>query len=90
MSQYIAVFASLNQTALLKRALYREGIFVDMQRTPHCLASTGCGFALRSNQAELSAIEEQCRKLAITHGGIFEVDEASGAYSLRIESQARQ
>ena len=89
MSQYIVVFASLNQTALLKRALYRQGIFSDMLRTPHCLASTGCSFALRCGAAELSALEEQCRILAISHGGVFEVEAESGTYSLRIERPAR-
>lgn len=85
MSQYVAVFASLNQTALLKRALYREGIFADMLRTPHCLASTGCSFALSCDGTELVALEAQCQRLAIAHGGIFERDAVSGVYRPRGE-----
>ena len=72
MPDCLVVFASLNHVALLKRALYRNGVFVEMQRTPHCLSATGCGFALRCSAPELSAIEEQCRCLAIAPGGAFE------------------
>ena len=48
----LVVFASLNQVALLKRALNREGVYVDMLRTPRCLlplvAALPCGANLRT------------------------------------------
>ncbi len=72
MPDCLVVFASLNQVALLKRALYRVGIVAEMLRTPHCLSLTGCSFALRCSPSELAAIEEQCRSLAIAPGGAFE------------------
>lgn len=72
MPNIVVVFASLNQVALLRRALNRQGVFVDLLRTPHCLSATGCSFALRCAQSELPAIEEQCLRLTISYGGIFE------------------
>lgn len=83
MSHIVVVLASLNQTALLKRALYRQGIFVDMMRTPRCLSSTGCSFALKCNQSEFASLEEQCRNLGITHGGVFEENEDSACGEYR-------
>jgi hypothetical protein len=72
MARFLVVFASLNQVALLKRSLYRRGVFVEMQRTPHCLSTTGCGFALRCKHSELQLLGEECRRLKTSPGGIFE------------------
>jgi len=69
---YLAVFASLNQVALLKRVLYREGIYADMVRTPQCYASTGCSFALRCRSSDIPILREACRKWSVEPGGIFE------------------
>jgi hypothetical protein len=66
------VFASLNQVALLKRSLYRMGVFVEMQRTPLCLSVTGCGFALRCERPELALLQRKCKELMIEPGGSFE------------------
>lgn len=71
MARCLAVFGSLNQVALLKRALYREGVYVEMVRTPHCFASTGCSFALRFDPLELPLLQEMCRQRKIEPGGIF-------------------
>jgi hypothetical protein len=67
----LVVFASLNQVALLKRALYRDGVYVEMVRTPHCYSFSGCSFALRCQLDELSLLEELCRKWKIEPGGVF-------------------
>jgi hypothetical protein len=75
MAGYLAVFASLNQVAFLKRALYREGIYVEMMRTPQSLSATGCSFAVRCHHAEIPSIKEACRKWNIELGGIFEETE---------------
>lgn len=72
MERRLAVFASLNQVALLKRALHREGIYAEMLRTPRCLAHTGCSYALRCNIEELAMLEELCDKWKIDLGGVFE------------------
>lgn len=72
MTRYLAVFASLNQVALLKRVLYREGVYLEMLRTPQGLSSTGCSFAVRCQPAELSLLREACRKWKIAPGEIFE------------------
>lgn len=74
MPECLVVFASLNQVALLRRALFRRDVFVDMERTPQCLASTGCGFALRCHPSDLLAIDEECRGLSIVPGGTFQQD----------------
>lgn len=71
MDRCLAIFASLNQVALLKRGLYREGVFVEMVRTPHCFVSTGCSFALRFDPLELGLLQEMCRQWKIEPGGIF-------------------
>lgn len=71
----LAVFASLNQVALLKRALYREGKYVEMVRTPHCFSSTGCSFALRFDLPDMPLLLEMCEKWKIKPGGIFEEPE---------------
>lgn len=71
MSSCLVVFASLNQVALLKRSLYRMGVYVEMQRTPHCLSTTGCGFALRCERSELPLLQTKCKELTIEPGGIF-------------------
>jgi len=67
----LAVFASLNQVALVKRALHREGVRAEMLRTPRCLAHTGCSFALRCEDSEIALLEEICRKWRIELGGVF-------------------
>jgi len=67
----LVVFASLNQVALLKRALYRDGVYVEMVRTPHCYSFSGCSFALRCQLDELSLLEELCGKWKIEPGGVF-------------------
>lgn len=77
MARQLAVFASLNQVALLKRALYREGVYVEMVRTPRCYSSTGCSFALRCQTAELPLLDRICRQWKIEPGGIFEEPEVS-------------
>jgi hypothetical protein len=68
----LVVFASLNQVALLKRALNREGVYVDMLRTPRCLSSTGCSFAVRCQPADMAPLLQACRKWKIEPGGVFE------------------
>lgn len=72
MAGCLVVFASLNQVALLKRALYREGVYVEMLRTPRCLSSTGCSFAVRCQPADMAPLLQTCRKWKIEPGGIFE------------------
>ena len=67
----LAVFASLNQVALLKRALQREGVYVEMLRTPRCYAHTGCSFALRCRDEDLALLEKACAQWKIEPGGIF-------------------
>jgi hypothetical protein len=71
MAQKLTVFASLNQVALVKRALYREGVQVEMLRTPRCLSHTGCSFALRCSAEAIALLEEVCRKWKIEVGGTF-------------------
>lgn len=83
MPSCIVVFASLNQVALLKRSLIRQGVFVDMLRTPHCLSSTGCSFALRCERRQIVAIEEACGKLAISPGGTFKESVHDGGVEYR-------
>jgi len=68
------VFPSLNQVALVKRALLRKGVYVDMTRTPQCLSSTGCSFGLRCSERELSLLREACAAAHIQLGGLFEED----------------
>ncbi len=75
MPRRLAVFASLHQTALLKRALYRQGVYVEMVRTPRCYSSTGCSFALRCQTAELPLLDALCREWKIQPGGVFEEPE---------------
>jgi hypothetical protein len=74
MTRYLAVFPSLNQVALVKRALLPEGVYVDMTRTPQCLSSTGCSFALRCSKGELGLLRKACVAAHIRLGGIFEED----------------
>jgi hypothetical protein len=71
MALKLAVFASLNQVALVKRALQREGIYAEMLRTPRCLSHTGCSFALRCREEELAPLEKACSQWKIEPGGIF-------------------
>jgi hypothetical protein len=72
----LVVFASLNQVALLKRDLYRDGINLEMQRTPQSLSATGCSYALRCPDEQVGLLLERCRKFAIQPGGVFEETEA--------------
>jgi hypothetical protein len=74
----LAVFASLNQVALVTRALRREEVYVEMLRTPRCLSHTGCSFALGCRIEDLALLEQVCRKCKIEPGGVFEdVEESS-------------
>lgn len=72
MAHCLAVFSSLNQVALLKRALYREGVYVEMLRTPQRFSAIGCSFAVRCQCTELPLLREACLKWKIEPGGIFE------------------
>lgn len=88
MTRRLVVFASLNQVALLKRALYRDGVFVEMVRTPHCYSFSGCSFALRCQADELPMLEEICRKWKIEPGGVFaEPENATGASSIEKDTR---
>ncbi|MDR3764475.1 MAG: DUF3343 domain-containing protein [Acidobacteriota bacterium] len=76
MSWQLVVFASLNQAALVKRGLTREGIEVEMQRTPQSLSFTGCSFALRCRQEDVPRVAARCEELSIRPGGVFAETEA--------------
>ena len=80
MAESLVTFESLNQVALLKRALLGRGVFLQMERTPTCLAKKGCGFALRAQPEHITAIAEECARLKIANAGIFELD-ANGGWS---------
>lgn len=80
MAESLVTFESLNQAALLKRALIGRGIFLPMERTPTCLAKKGCGFALRAQPEQLAAIAEECVRLKIANAGVYELD-ATGGWS---------
>ena len=71
MAHMLAVFASLNQVALVKRALNTQGVCVEMLRTPRCLSHTGCSFALRCREEEIALLKQICAKWKIEPGGIF-------------------
>lgn len=77
MAQRLVVFASLNQVALVKRALHRGGVYAEMLRTPRCLMHAGCSFALRCHTEELSLLEEICSNYKIVPGGFFDDVEES-------------
>lgn len=79
MKPILAVFASLNQVALLKRILYRQGVYVEMLRTPHCLSSTGCSFAIRCEAQHWQQVQEAYKEMQATPGGVFEETRESGA-----------
>jgi len=76
-ARYLAVFASLNQVALVTRALHCEEVYVEMLRTPRCFSHSGCSFALRCRIEELAILEQVCRKCRIEPGGVFEDAEES-------------
>jgi hypothetical protein len=72
----LVFFSSLNQVALLKRDLYRSGVYVEMLRTPLSLSFTGCSFAVRCQLADVALILQSCEKRLIKPGGVFdETDE---------------
>jgi hypothetical protein len=75
----LVAFASLNQVALLKRALERQSIYVAMVRTPRHLVTKGCGFAVRCGSEELPRILETCRTWGLEPGGVFEEADVSMA-----------
>ena len=88
MARRLVVFASLNHVALLKRALYREGVYVEMVRTPLCYSFSGCSFALCCQLDELSLLEELCGKWKIEPGGVFaEPEDAPGEFSIEKDAQ---
>lgn len=68
----LAVFSSLNQVALIRRKLYRDGIYLEMTRAPQCLSYTGCSFALRCNPEQLEVVRQACRGANIALGGAFQ------------------
>ncbi len=76
---YLVAFASLNQVALLKRALQRQRIFVAMQRTPRRLAEKGCGFAIRCGADDLPVVLDVCRESRLEPAGVFSEAEAFAA-----------
>jgi hypothetical protein len=83
----LVVFASLNQVALLKRELYRSGIYVEMLRTPLSLSSTGCSFAVRCQPADVPLLLQSCEKWSIRPGGVFEETEETSEAQRRVFSK---
>jgi hypothetical protein len=67
----LVVFSSLNQVALVKRALQREKVYATMLRTPSCLTHTGCSYALRCREEDIAKLEKVCSQWKIEPGGIF-------------------
>ncbi len=71
MEMVLAIFPSLNQVSLIRRNLHREGVYVEMTRSPQCLASTGCSFALRCEAGHLSAVVRASEDAGIAIPGVF-------------------
>ena len=71
MAWQLVVFASLNQAALLRRALHRNGVSLELQRTPQSLAATGCSYALRCTDEVVPQLLDMAQTLSIRHGGVF-------------------
>ncbi len=67
----MAVYASLSQVQRIKRRLLESGRYVDMIRTPTCLAVSGCSFALTFEREVLSEVERVSRELGIEIRGKF-------------------
>jgi hypothetical protein len=82
----LVVFASLNQVALLKRALYRDGVYVEMLRTPLSLSSTGCTFAVRCREEDVPLLLQNCERWSIAPGGVFEETEETSKTQRRVFS----
>jgi len=78
MERFLAVFSSLNQVTLIKRRLYREAVYVEMMRTPQCLASTGCAFALRCDAGQLELVRRTSESLGIPVDGVFQETNTGG------------
>lgn len=76
-SPCLLAYVSLSQVHRVKRHLYRDGVFVDMVRTPRSLGLRGCGFALRCDAALVPAIRHASEELAIEIRGEF-VESPSG------------
>ena len=72
MTEKIIVFASIHHVNAVKRRLQRDGIFVEMVRTPQSLAHTGCGFALCCGPPALDAVLSAAVAAGVTHGGVFD------------------
>jgi hypothetical protein len=82
----LVVFASLNQVALLKRDLYRNGVYVEMLRTPLSLSSTGCSFAVRCQSADVPLLLQSGERWSIKPGGVFEETEETSKTQRRVFS----
>ncbi|MGA3092756.1 MAG: DUF3343 domain-containing protein [Terriglobales bacterium] len=80
MANLLAIFPSLNQVTLIKRALRRSGIYVDMIRTPQCLSFTGCSFALCCDRQQLDLVRRECHTANISPGGFFRKSEEDGEH----------
>jgi len=87
MASRLVVFTSLNQVVLLKRDLYRNGVYVEMLRTPLSLSSTGCSFAVRCQLENLALLLQCCEKWSIQPGGVFEETEETSNTQRRTFSE---
>lgn len=87
MASRLVVFASLNQVALVKRDLYRSGVYVEMLRTPLSLSFTGCSFAVRCQPADVPLLLQNCEKRSIKPGGVFEETEETSKTQRRVFSE---
>jgi hypothetical protein len=83
----LVVFASLNQVALSKRALYRDGAYVEMLRTPLSLSSTGCTFAVRCREEGVPVLLQSREQWSIAPGGVFEETEETAKAQRRVFSE---
>lgn len=87
MANCLVVFASLNQVALVKRDLYRSGVYVEMLRTPLSLSFTGCSFAVRCQPADIPLLLQSCEERSIKPGGVFEDTEEAAKTQRRVFSE---
>jgi hypothetical protein len=76
MNNCLVVYASMSQVKRVKSALEKDGGYVDITRTPHCVSTGGCSTAIRCKQGQLVRVVLASAALQIPVQGAYAEESA--------------
>jgi hypothetical protein len=81
MKECLIVYAALSQVKRVKSMLESGGDFFETLRSPHCIASGGCSYAIRCTAEQASPIRQISLDLGIIPSGFYREVATEGTIS---------